>query len=211
MPPLQQGEKKLKSYYVRTLEEAIQPDGTFLVYNKPIFILAEEKVLKACLESWFYTRRKTGSEETGFRRSLFAGHVSESKTLHGWYSCFLYKHVAGVEVHDTKTYGLLMKERGIYCSPDGVLDVKLPGCLSKKLVLVEIKTKVAISTINEAVAVQSKYGSFIECNFDSDICKTTVGPHRFQILHNAVTCVSRMCCMWLEVKLALFTYVSSYF
>eukprot|EP00731_Ephydatia_muelleri_P002234 Em0001g2234a len=35
---------------------------------------AEEKVLKACLESWFYTRKKTGSEETGFRRSLFAGH-----------------------------------------------------------------------------------------------------------------------------------------
>ena len=51
LPPLQQGEKKLKSYYVRTLEEAIQPDGTFLVHNKPISIPAEEKVLKACLES----------------------------------------------------------------------------------------------------------------------------------------------------------------
>ena len=33
LPPLQQGEKKLKSYYVRTLEEAIQPDGTFLVHG----------------------------------------------------------------------------------------------------------------------------------------------------------------------------------
>ena len=113
LPPLQQGEKKLKSYYVRTLEGAIQPDGTFLVHNKPISIPAEEKVLKACLESWFYTRKKTGSEETGFRRSLFAGHVSESKTLAG-IPAFLYKHVAGVEVHDTKTYGLLMKERGIW-------------------------------------------------------------------------------------------------
>ena len=40
LPPLQQGEKKLKSYYVRTLEEAIQPDGTFLVHNKPISIPA---------------------------------------------------------------------------------------------------------------------------------------------------------------------------
>ena len=134
---------KLKSYYVRTLEEAIQPDGIFLVHNKPISIPAEEKVLKACLESWFYTRKKTGSEETGFVRSLFAGHVSESKTLAG-IPALLYKHVAGVEVHDTKTYGLLMKERGIYCSPDGVLDVKLPGCLSKKLVLVEIKTKLLL-------------------------------------------------------------------
>ena len=142
------------------------------MHNKPISIPAEE-VLKACLESWFYTRKKTGSEETGSRRSLFAGHVSESKTLAG-IPAFLYKRV---EVHDTKTYGLLMKERGIYCSPDGVLDVKLPGCLSKKLVLVEIKTKVAISTINEAVA---KHGSLIECNFDSDISKTTVGPRRFQ-------------------------------
>ena len=28
----------------------------------------------------------------------------------------------------------------------------------------------------------------MECNFDSDICKTTVRPHRFQILPNAVTC-----------------------
>ena len=34
-------------------------------------------------------------------------------------------------MHETKTYGLLMKEKGIYCSTDGVIDVKLPGCMSK--------------------------------------------------------------------------------
>ena len=28
----------------------------------------------------------------------------------------------------------------------------------------------------------------MECYFDSDIRRTTVGPHRFQILPNAVTC-----------------------
>ena len=124
------------------------------MHDKPISIPAGEEVLKACLESWFYTTKKTGSEETGFRRSLFAGHVSESKTLAG-IPAFLYKHVAGVEVHDTKTYGLLMKERGIYvyCSPDGVVDVKLSGYVSRKLVLVDINTKVAIGTINEAVSV----------------------------------------------------------
>ena len=49
------------------------------MHDKPLSIPAEDEVLKACLQSWFYTRMKTGSEETGFRRSLFAGHVSESK------------------------------------------------------------------------------------------------------------------------------------
>ena len=47
-----------------------------------------------------------------------------------------------------------MKEKGIYCSPDGVIDVKLPGCISTKLVLVEFKTKVSITTINEAVTAR---------------------------------------------------------
>ena len=72
----------------------------------------------------------------------------------------------------------------------------------KKLVLVEIKTEVAITTINEVVTVQSKYGSFMECNFDY-ICKTTVGPHR--ILHNAVPC--DLSDVLGEVKVELFTLV----
>ena len=55
-------------------------------------------------------------EETGFRRSLFAGHVSEWNARH-WLVCLLF-------------YINMLKS----CSPDGVIDVKLPGCISTKLV-----------------------------------------------------------------------------
>ena len=64
-------------------------------------------------------------------------------------------------MHETKTYGLLMKEKDIYCSPDGVIDVKLPGCISTKLVLVEFKTKVSITTINEAVTARIIHGMLL--------------------------------------------------
>ena len=119
-------------------------------------------------------------------------------------------------MHETKTYGLLMKEKGIYCSADGVIDVKLPGCISTKLVLVEFETKVAFTTVNEAVTVhQNMDHSCTDHSWNVTLIQTSAGQlldlidFKYCLMWSLV--VSQMSCMWLEVKVELFTFISSYF
>jgi hypothetical protein len=92
---------------------------------------------------------------------------------------FIETHVPGSALKSHKTFGLIMKEHGLYVSPDGVVLVSMDGKMDE-LMIVEIKTRVAITTQQQA----EKHNGFYRRSFPNchDIIET---QHRSQILHQA--------------------------
>ena len=128
------------------------------------------------------------SGDTGVGASFLAGHVNE-KNLIPALKLFLSMHAPGAVVRSHRLYGLLQVEAGITVSPDCIMDMSWNLREDFHLVLVEFKTKVAVSTISEAASLSRTYGPYVDCAFDDDVCKEVIcRDHRVQILHQvAVT------------------------
>ena len=61
---------------------------------------------------------------------------------------FLLANAQGAVVVAHRLYGLLQRSTGIVVSPGGVYAIQWPAALAAFLVLVEIKSKVAITTVD---------------------------------------------------------------
>jgi hypothetical protein len=140
-----------------------------------------ENVFHACLESWFFNKKASNcGASSKIEKTFLAGHLNEPKVLDAL-PHFIKKYAPGAIVGKHRVYGLVMKQVGLYVSPDGVIQVKMGDASEAwKTCLVEIKTRVSINSQQNAQVHSGLYYRSFEAAHD------LIEPqHRAQLIHQA--------------------------
>lgn len=105
-------------------------------------------------------------------------------------------------------YGLLLRE-SIGASVDGigVLQHGVLATAEKELCVIEVKTRVSVTTQTEAKRLKRDYGPITVVNFGTDVCKKLIEKaHLAQLVHNAAV-TNLQTCVYVVGDLRMIYYV----